>query len=204
MISPYLFLLHSLASSPRVRCGHCKTLAPKYEQLAKVFAGESGVVIANVDATESPDLGTRFGVSGYPTLKCFPAQEGVTEPVNYEGTRELPELVSYMNEIAGTHRLADGSLSLSAGVVEALNELIAETASYDEAFVTRMTEAAAELPQSTVKYYVSFARKIVDKGSEYIERELTRLQGFVKSDSVTAEKKKNFSIRYNILRNFMK
>ena len=192
----YVILCHT-------RCGHCKTLAPKYEQLAKVFAGESDVVIANVDATESPDLGTRYGVTGYPTLKCFPP-EAVTEPVSYEGARELPELVSYMNEIAGTYRLADGSLALNAGVVEALNEVITESDTYDEAFVTRMTEAAAELPQSTVKYYISFARKIVDKGPEYIEKEMTRLQGFVKSDSVTGDKKKNFSIRYNILRVFMK
>jgi protein disulfide-isomerase A6 len=58
-------------------CGHCKvsphsshfyrlahrplrqTLAPKYEQLAKVFAGEADVVIANVDATENNELATR-------------------------------------------------------------------------------------------------------------------------------------------------
>lgn len=40
-------------------CGHCKSLAPKYEQLAKAFAGESEVVIAKVDATEEQDLASR-------------------------------------------------------------------------------------------------------------------------------------------------
>lgn len=192
--------LHSLFLS-----GHCKTLAPKYEQLAKVFEAESSVVIANVDATVSPDLASRYGVSGYPTLKVFPP--GVTEPVPYEGARELPELVSYMNEIAGTFRLADGSLALNAGLVEALNEVVEEAQAqggFDEAFVSRMTEVAADLEQPTVKHYLSFARKVVDKGEGYVEKELARLQGFVKSKSVTAEKKKNFSIRYNILRMFLK
>ena len=36
-----------------------QTLAPKYEELAKVFAGEADVVIANVDATENNELATR-------------------------------------------------------------------------------------------------------------------------------------------------
>jgi hypothetical protein len=36
-----------------------QSLAPKYEQLAKVFAGEADVVIANVDATENNELATR-------------------------------------------------------------------------------------------------------------------------------------------------
>jgi protein disulfide-isomerase A6 len=183
-------------------CGHCKALAPKYEQLAKVFEGEDNVVIANVDATISPDLASRYDVSGYPTLKFFP--EKVTEPVNYEGVRELPELVSYVNEIANTYRLADGSLALNAGIVEALNEVIEETSTYDEAFVARLTEVAKDLDQPTVKQYLSFANKILTKGPEYIEKELARLQGFVKSKSVTPEKKKSFSIRYNILRIFLK
>lgn len=182
--------------------GHCKSLAPKYEQLAKVFEGEDNVVIANVDATVSPDLASRYGVAGYPTLKVFP--HDVTEPVSYEGAREVPELVSYMNEIAGTYRLPDGSLAVNAGLVEVLNEVIQETETYDAAFVERISAVAADLEQPTVKYYVSFANKIVTKGMDYIDNELARLQGFVKSKSVTAEKKKNFSIRYNILRIFKK
>lgn len=183
-------------------CGHCKSLAPKYEQLAKVFEGEENVVIANVDATSSPDLASRYDVSGYPTLKFFPADS--TEPVKYEGARELPELVNYVNEIAGTYRLPDGTLALNAGLVEALNDVISETEVYDDAFVSRLTEASKELEQATVKHYLSFANKITTKGTEYIEKELARLQGFIKSKSVTAEKKKNFSIRYNILRMFLK
>jgi protein disulfide-isomerase-like protein len=50
-------------------CGHCKSLAPIYEKLGGVFAGEAGVVIAKIDADKHRSLGERFGVEGFPTLK---------------------------------------------------------------------------------------------------------------------------------------
>ena len=53
--------------------GHCKSLAPVYEKLARAFAGETSVVIANVDADSEKSLGESYGVSGYPTIKLFPA-----------------------------------------------------------------------------------------------------------------------------------
>lgn len=40
-------------------CGHCKSLAPKYDKLAGVFNGEKDVVVAKVDATEYPELAQR-------------------------------------------------------------------------------------------------------------------------------------------------
>lgn len=67
-------------------CGHCKQLAPKYEELAKIFAGEKDVVIAKVDAADYGDLANRYDVTGYPTLKFFPA--GSSEPENYEQGRK--------------------------------------------------------------------------------------------------------------------
>ncbi|KAF7570326.1 Thioredoxin domain-containing protein [Pyrenophora tritici-repentis] len=52
-------------------CGHCKNLAPVWEELATVFqhAGDK-VTVAKVDADNHKSLGKRFGVSGFPTLKC--------------------------------------------------------------------------------------------------------------------------------------
>jgi len=49
--------------------GHCKTLAPKYEQLADAFAhAKDKVVIAKVDADgEGKPLGQKYGVKGFPS-----------------------------------------------------------------------------------------------------------------------------------------
>merc|ERR1711901_17851 len=69
-------------------CGHCKSLAPKYEELAKVFEGEENVVIAKVDATAERDLGGQYGFEGFPTLKVFSKGDAKSaEP--YEGAREV-------------------------------------------------------------------------------------------------------------------
>lgn len=41
-----------------------------YEELADVFAYAKGqVIVAKVDADKHRELGTRFGVQGFPTLK---------------------------------------------------------------------------------------------------------------------------------------
>lgn len=52
-------------------CGHCKALAPTYEQLGEAFAKSDDVVIAKVDADSDKALNSRFSVSGFPTLKFF-------------------------------------------------------------------------------------------------------------------------------------
>lgn len=50
-------------------CGHCKSLAPVYEDLATGLQKHSDVIIAKVDADQHKALGNRFGVTGFPTLK---------------------------------------------------------------------------------------------------------------------------------------
>lgn len=50
-------------------CGHCKALAPAYEQVAQSFVGEDSVVIANLDATESRDVASKYDIQGYPSIR---------------------------------------------------------------------------------------------------------------------------------------
>jgi len=81
-------------------CGHCKSLAPEYEKVATAFA-RLPVKVASVDADKYKDLGGRFGVSGFPTLKYFPA--GSTEPEAYNGGRTAQDILSFINGKAGTN-----------------------------------------------------------------------------------------------------
>merc|ERR1712232_1135889 len=48
-------------------CGHCKRLAPTWEELATSASGEFNV--AKVDCTVERDLAQRFGIRGFPTIK---------------------------------------------------------------------------------------------------------------------------------------
>jgi protein disulfide isomerase family A protein 3 len=44
-------------------CGHCKTLAPKYDELATKLKAESGITIAKMDATAN-DVPSTYDVKG--------------------------------------------------------------------------------------------------------------------------------------------
>jgi len=52
-------------------CGHCKSLAPIYEQLATKLKHNSNLIIANMDATANEAQGVN--VEGFPTIKYYPA-----------------------------------------------------------------------------------------------------------------------------------
>lgn len=87
-------------NSPSSWCGHCKNLAPTYEQLGDAYNhAKNDVIIAKVDADAHRDLGTRFGVKGFPTLKWFP--KGSTEPEDYNSGRDLKDFTTFIAERAG-------------------------------------------------------------------------------------------------------
>jgi len=81
-------------------CGHCKNLAPVYEQLADAFShAKDKVVVAKVDADgEGRPLGTKYGVTGFPTLKWFNA-DGTYEP--YDAGRDLDSLATFITQKSG-------------------------------------------------------------------------------------------------------
>lgn len=64
-------------------CGHCKSLAPEYEKAARALKGV--VKVGAVDADAHKELGGRFGVRGFPTIKVFSANK--RNPVDYQGPR---------------------------------------------------------------------------------------------------------------------
>lgn len=82
-------------------CGHCKTLAPVYEELAIAYGhAEDKVSIAKVDADEHKSLGKKYGVQGFPTLKWFDGKKGST-PEEYNGGRDLESLSRFIQEKTG-------------------------------------------------------------------------------------------------------
>lgn len=53
-------------------CGHCKRIKPEFENAAaRIKYEQMNGILAAVDATNQPELASRFGVKGYPTLKYF-------------------------------------------------------------------------------------------------------------------------------------
>ncbi|KZT69146.1 disulfide isomerase [Daedalea quercina L-15889] len=82
-------------------CGHCKKLAPTYEEVANAFShAKDKVVVAKVDADGAGrPLGQKYGVKGFPTLKWFGPEGG--EPEDYQGGREFDDLVNFIATKSG-------------------------------------------------------------------------------------------------------
>ena len=77
-------------------CGHCKRLAPTWEDLARLYAEDETVYISKVDCTQSQQLCTSHGVRGYPTLLLFKDGQKVEQ---YPGQRDLDAFKSYLNKM---------------------------------------------------------------------------------------------------------
>lgn len=82
-------------------CGHCKRLAPEYEQLGASFKKAKSVFIGKVDCDDQKSLCGKYDIQGYPTLKWFP--KGSLDPKKYEGARTAEALTEFVNTEAGTN-----------------------------------------------------------------------------------------------------
>ncbi len=53
-------------------CGHCKRLAPNYEKAANILSELSDPIpLAKVDASQEPELSSKYSITGYPTMFVF-------------------------------------------------------------------------------------------------------------------------------------
>lgn len=75
-------------------CGHCKALAPEYEEAAKALK-EKNIKLVQIDCVDESDLCKEQGVEGYPTLKVFKGLENVSL---YQGARKAPAIISHMTK----------------------------------------------------------------------------------------------------------
>jgi len=72
-------------------CGHCKTLAPIWEQLAYNF---DKINVAKLDATVETGVAARFNVQGFPTIKLIYNKQ----VYDYLGARDIDSLANWASE----------------------------------------------------------------------------------------------------------
>eukprot|EP00250_Pteridium_aquilinum_P013379 c21307_g1_i1 orf=250-1365(+) len=188
-------------------CGHCKSLAPVYDQVATAFKGEKDVIVAKVDADSHKSLGEKYGVSGYPTLKFFP--KGNKEGEDYDGGRDLDDFVAFINERAGTSRDSKGLLTAEAGKVHSLIAIVEEFLSAEaeaQKEVAAKLEAEAQKLTGTAasygKLYVKAAQKSLEKGEGYAKTEVERLERLL-SGHVNPSKADELTLKKNIISLFV-
>lgn len=103
-------------------CGHCKRLAPTWNELAKLYntKEEPDAIIAKVDCTVETSLCAENDVTGYPTLKFF--ANGKQDPVRYKGQRDLESLQTFVEEQLGKEEEPEGEEAVPAGPLYELND----------------------------------------------------------------------------------
>ncbi|KAK6219202.1 hypothetical protein LQW54_002451 [Pestalotiopsis sp. IQ-011] len=190
-------------------CGHCKNLAPTWEKLAEDFLLETNVVIGKVDAEadNSKAVAQDQGVTSYPTIKFFPA--GTTEGELYNGGRSEEDLVAFINEKVGTHRVAGGGLDATAGTIDILNHIALKFAAGSESLSALGAEAkktvdnfGKEAQYKYAEYYIRVFDKL-SKSDNWVAKELSRLDGIIKKGGLAPTKLDELQSKTNILKQFV-
>lgn len=76
-------------------CGHCKALAPAWEEVAEELKDVKGIKIAKFDATMNEAEGVE--IQGYPTLKFYKKGKK-NSPTSYEAGRTKDEIIEWLKE----------------------------------------------------------------------------------------------------------
>lgn len=129
-------------------CGHCKALAPKYEELAGLYKNFADkVVVAKVDATANdvPDE-----IQGFPTIKLFKGGEK-GEPIEYSGSRTVEDLANFIRD-NGSHKVDAAVAKEAAESMEGVETdempMQAPAATEAEGVKDKVTEAVKEAAEA--------------------------------------------------------
>ncbi|KAF2443965.1 protein disulfide-isomerase [Karstenula rhodostoma CBS 690.94] len=140
-------------------CGHCKALAPKYEELGALYSSSKLsklVTVAKVDATvnDVPDE-----IQGFPTIKLFPAGKK-DSPVEYSGARTVEDLAAFIEE-NGTHKVK--------AAIEAVKEAAEEIAEEIPEQAAAASEKAADAAEAATDAAKDAAETVADKAEDVTE-----------------------------------
>ncbi|KAG0724573.1 Thioredoxin domain-containing protein 5 [Chionoecetes opilio] len=78
-------------------CGHCKRMAPTYDELGRKFVGNDQVKIGKVDCTHELNRGlcSQQNVDGFPTLFLYKDGNKISE---YNGDRSLGDMANFISK----------------------------------------------------------------------------------------------------------
>lgn len=150
-------------------CGHCKNLAPKYEELGALYFKNpefvDKVVVAKVDATAND---VPVEIQGFPTIKLYPAGKK-DSPIDYRGSRTVEDLANFIRD-NGSHQVdAYKAPVAEAEEAEATEEIVgkaAEAASKKAEDATEAVKEDAETAKEAAKEATESVKSAASKASE--------------------------------------
>ncbi|ODV85607.1 hypothetical protein CANARDRAFT_28369 [[Candida] arabinofermentans NRRL YB-2248] len=193
-------------------CGHCKDFLPTWKKLADVFhADVDRFLISEVQTTgdEPTDwLKSKYEIKSFPTV-LFINDGDLDNPEFYEGRRDLPDLISYVNKKINTSRGADGNLDEDAGILHEVDDVICKFAGVDvrkrSSMVRNVVAALKEVNDKTklleIKYYIRVINSLVNGPYDFVNNEVVRLTAIL-DDNISQDAKDSTVYRLNILKYF--
>lgn len=208
-------------------CGHCKSLAPIYNQVATIFSNDQDCLVAqmNADDAVNQDIAAKYNIQSFPTLKFFP--RGDAEAVeDYSGGRSIKNFMNFLNTKCGLHRTSSGGLNDLAGRLPSFDALagqFAETTEKDKELRSSILDQAKKImtaakdaaagavslgANESAAYYVKVMDKIIAT-PDYVQKETTRLNKILEKHTsgvsrLTASKVDDVYRRINVLAVFTK
>lgn len=76
-------------------CGHCKHLAPHYDEAAKRIQANPNIILVKVDSTLNEVSGV--DIQGFPTLKFY-GKDKSKDPIDFNGGRDADGIISWLKE----------------------------------------------------------------------------------------------------------
>ena len=191
-------------------CGHCKSLAPIYEDTAKAIQGEPNLIVASLDADAHKDLAKRYSVQGFPTLKWFPRGSSNKEAQEYNTGRTITDFLDWFAKNSNVHRTPSGGVTPEAGKLKAFDAIVAtfvhDPASRENTYALAQDLLKDVAPEDlgSAKAYILTLKRLLQLSDikEYLEKEKARLTKIIDSGSIDATKKLQLLKNLNILDSF--
>lgn len=76
-------------------CGHCKKIAPIYEEVAQKLKHNTNLVIAKMDSTANET--EHVSIQGFPTIKFWPAGNKA-KALDFEGDRTVEGFIEFLTK----------------------------------------------------------------------------------------------------------
>ncbi|KAI7692470.1 Protein disulfide-isomerase A6 [Sarcoptes scabiei] len=137
-------------------CGHCKNLAPIWEEVAHELKGK--VKVGAVDATVHQSLASKYEIRGFPTIKIFASGKKDGSAEEYQGGRTKSDFVSFALEKLEENLQPPEVLQLTNG-----NDQLKEACENSQLCIISVLPHILDCQSKCRNDYIEILKKIAEK-----------------------------------------